>query len=163
AVTVEQDAAHPENDYATLTSQQPVFQNDLPSASLPEGIRGEHLTVTSGDPEAEGQVAMVLGSYAEDLKVTGTFSLGFGTATPVDQGDGVLAGDADDRRVRARRRDCGDPGWLVGAGAGAALLEAAPSPARRPRQLHRHDLRQRVRAALPQRGPGHEDADLHRV
>ena len=35
------------------------------------------------DAEPAAQVAMVLGSYAEDLKVTGTFSLGFGTATPV--------------------------------------------------------------------------------
>ena len=56
AVTVEQDAAHPENDYAVLVSQQASFQNDLPSAALPEGLRGEHLKITSGDPEAEGQV-----------------------------------------------------------------------------------------------------------
>ena len=88
AVTVEQDAAHPENDYAVLVSQQASFQNDLPSAALPEGLRGEHLKITSGDPEAQGQVAMILGSYAEDLTATGTFSLSF-AGTTVSGVDGV--------------------------------------------------------------------------
>src|SRR5207302_534081 len=79
------------DEYATLVATSGVFAADLPSATLPEGIRGEHLKITGGDDEANGQVRLVLGSYLENVTVTGgggsdTFKLKFG-----DQKTGALA------------------------------------------------------------------------
>ena len=63
----------------------PVFANDLPSSTMPEGLRGEHLKITGSDPEAEGQVALILGSYLTNLDLggatSGQFALKFGADT----------------------------------------------------------------------------------
>ena len=47
------------------------LQGGPPSPTLPEGLRGESLKITGGDTEAAGQIRLVLGSYAENLHVTG--------------------------------------------------------------------------------------------
>src|SRR5262249_19850417 len=86
SVSVDANANTPGDENAALTTTPPVFAADMPSASLPEGVRGEMLKVT-GDTEAAGQIRMVLGSYAETLTVSGTtnFTVTFGgvTSSPV--------------------------------------------------------------------------------
>ena len=42
------------DEYATLKATTGVFNEFLPSASLPEGLRGGQLKITGNDPEAEG-------------------------------------------------------------------------------------------------------------
>ena len=71
------------DEYAVLTAAHPVFET--PSATLPEGLRGEQLKITSLDPEAEGQIELILGSYLTDVSLGGatggTFTLSFGADT----------------------------------------------------------------------------------
>ena len=107
AVSVDMNPATTGDEYATLTAATPVFAADLPSATLPEGLRGEHLKITGSDPEAEGQVELILGSYLTNVSLGGatggTFTLSFGTDTT-----GALA-------------------WNISAADMQAALEALPS------------------------------------
>jgi Ca2+-binding RTX toxin-like protein len=71
------------DEYATLVAASSVFSYGLPSATLPEGVRGEILSITGGDTEAAGQIRLVLGSYIQKVTVSGgtgsdTFKLKFG-------------------------------------------------------------------------------------
>ena len=82
AQSVDMNANTTHDEYATLTATSDIFKADAPSPTLPEGLRGESLKITGGDTEAAGQIRLVLGSYAENLHVTGpTFTLTFGSAT----------------------------------------------------------------------------------
>ena len=71
------------DEYATLTSSTPVFNDFRPSSTLPEGLRGTQLKISGNDPEAEGQVRLVLGSYLTHLQLGGatggSYTLGFGS------------------------------------------------------------------------------------
>src|SRR6185312_7241949 len=71
-----------------------LFQDGLPTATLPEGLRGEQLKITLGDDEAAGQIRLILGSYLENLVVTatgGTFKLSFGGFNTPDEPYNVSA------------------------------------------------------------------------
>jgi len=72
------------DEYAVLRASGNPFT--IPSATLPEGLRGEQAKITGGDDEAAGQIRLILGSYLENLVVSatgGTFTLAFGAATTV--------------------------------------------------------------------------------
>ena len=85
AVSVDMDPTTTGDEYATIQAAAGAFAADLPSADLPEGLRGEHLKITGGQPDAEGQVAMILGSYLTHVALTNhtgsTFTLSFAGST----------------------------------------------------------------------------------
>ncbi len=71
------------DEYATMIASSDVFSADLPSATLPEGLRGQLLSITDGDSEAAGQIRLVLGSYRQTVTISGgtgtdTFKMKFG-------------------------------------------------------------------------------------
>src|SRR5581483_10472502 len=69
------------DEYSVLIATDNVFQNDLPSAGLPEGLHGEQLKITGSDAEAEGQILHVVGSYSETLTIGSgvtSFTISFG-------------------------------------------------------------------------------------
>ena len=72
------------DEYATLTASTPVFNDFRPTSSLPEGLRGAQLKISGNDPEAEGQIRLVLGSYLTHVRLGGatggTFTLKLGPA-----------------------------------------------------------------------------------
>ena len=85
AISVDMNPNTTGDEYATLTAATAVFANDLPSSTLPEGLRGEQLKITGQDPEAEGQLMLVLGSYLTNLAISGasgTFTISFGAPGP---------------------------------------------------------------------------------
>ncbi|HET7129920.1 MAG TPA: hypothetical protein VFJ93_12675, partial [Gaiellaceae bacterium] len=90
------------DEYATITSSSASFADYRPvTSSLPEGLRGTQLKISGNDPEAEGQVRLVLGSYLTHIQLggatSGTFSITFGSyGTTVD-----LAFDAAASAVKA--------------------------------------------------------------
>ena len=52
-----------------------LFNPYLPTASLPEGLRGEYLKITGGDLEAAGQIRLIEGSYVETVTPSAPFKL----------------------------------------------------------------------------------------
>ena len=81
AVSVDMDPTTTGDEYATIQAASGTFSAGLPTATLPDGLRGEHLKITGGEPEAEGQVALVLGSYLTHINLSSasgsTFTLSF--------------------------------------------------------------------------------------
>jgi Ca2+-binding RTX toxin-like protein len=73
------------DEYAVLTASTPVFADYVPggAAALPEGLRGAQLKISGNDPEAEGQLRLVLGSYLTHLHLggatAGKFTIAFGS------------------------------------------------------------------------------------
>ncbi|MDX6471351.1 MAG: large repetitive protein, partial [Gaiellaceae bacterium] len=108
------------DEYATLISSGNPFLDFLPSATLQEGLRGTQLKITGGDPEAQGQVRLVLGTYRQTLHLTGVaITLSFGSATVsvssndaaglqaavdalVGNGNGVVTGSGSDFTIELR-------------------------------------------------------------
>ncbi|TMB63883.1 MAG: hypothetical protein E6J51_10410, partial [Chloroflexi bacterium] len=105
------------DEYATLISSGHAFAGYLPSSSLPEGLRGASLKITAGDEDAAGQVAMVLGSYVENLTInatSGTFNIGFGASATLTEAYNVTATALQNALA-----------GLPGAGAGNVLVTSA--------------------------------------
>ena len=87
AVSVDMDPAVAGDEYAVIQAAPGTFSAGLPTADLPEGLRGEHLKITGGQPEAEGQVSLILGSYLTHVDLTNhtgsTFTLTFAGGAPI--------------------------------------------------------------------------------
>ncbi|MFN2611440.1 MAG: hypothetical protein ABR507_11310 [Actinomycetota bacterium] len=85
APSIDQNPHTVGDEYATVTANTPVFASFLPSADLPEGLRGTNLKISGNDPEAEGQIRLVLGSYLTHVTIGaatgGSFTLTFGSLT----------------------------------------------------------------------------------
>ena len=86
AVSTETDPAVSGDEYATIVDDRDGDGNpatgpfNVPSAALPEGLRGAYVKITGGDDEAAGQIRMILGSHRQviDIGATGgTFRLSF--------------------------------------------------------------------------------------
>ena len=109
AVSVDMDPTTTGDEYATIQAASGhVLRHGLPTGDLPEGLRGEHLKITGGEPEAEGQVALVLGSYLTHITLTSasgtTFTLSFAGGAPITLNVSDTAGQLEERDRRPRRR-----------------------------------------------------------
>ena len=95
------------DEYATLTASTPVFDAFRPTSTLPEGLRGAQLKISGNDPEAEGQIRLVLGSYLTHVQLGGatggsfTLSSGPRARPPPDR--------LERRRTGRQGRDRGSP------------------------------------------------------
>ena len=69
------------DEYATLIASSGIFAGHTPSPTLPEGLRGEILKITTGDPEAGGQLRLILGSYVTNVNASGAFTFSFNGGT----------------------------------------------------------------------------------
>ena len=129
------------DEYATLTASTPVFDAFRPTSTLPEGLRGAQLKISGNDPEAEGQIRLVLGSYLTHVKLGGATG---GTFTL------KLGAHGHDHRARS-------PGTRPQLDVKAAI-EAAP------RRQHGRcdDGRRRLRRRAPRHALPHERRPVHR-